>query len=156
MPASARTSILRRRSLVTMAVPHPNLTKSRYSAPLSTMSWKLRVGRPPSTIIVRPVALGFEALVGSSSAVGLMDRSSQCSGALQQGRWTDLVETERPEAGVGCVAPRHARRRHPVALRQCHPDDTAMGDDEHVAAMLDVCQATEEGADAPAQVLERL
>src|SRR3984957_15847892 len=101
-----------------MAVPHPNFTKSRYSAPLSTMSWKLRVGSPPSTIIVRPVDLGFEALAGSSSAVGLMDRSLQCSGALKQDGWTDFVETQRPDTAIGCVAPRHARHGHSVALRQ--------------------------------------
>src|ERR1700722_18022778 len=135
MPASERMSILRRRSLGTMAVPQPNFTKSRYSAPLSTMSAKLRVGRPPSTIIVRPVALGFEALAGSSSAVRLMDRSSQCSGALKQDGWTDFVETKRPEAAMGRVAPRHPRHRHPVALRQGNPDETAVGDSEHVAVV---------------------
>jgi hypothetical protein len=71
-PDVRRIAIFCGRSLVTSAVPHPNFTKSRNSAPLSTTSSKYRVGRPPSTTIVMPADLGFSDLSGSCRAVGCM------------------------------------------------------------------------------------
>ena len=47
MPADSRISILSAMQSVTITVPHPNFTKSRNSAPLSTLSAKSGVGRPP-------------------------------------------------------------------------------------------------------------